>query len=97
MPKNVFRKAIRRKLTLTPITALFVIDELGECSLDQIIADIFRQFSLSEAEFQQACGYQFVPTCIAPLLERNWLLRKWDGKHYTFRITVTGKSELEKY
>jgi predicted transcriptional regulator len=38
-----------------------------------------------------------VPACVTPLLEKGWLLRKWDGKDYTFRITVTGKSELEKY
>lgn len=97
MPKNLLKKSVRRKVHITPTTVLFTVDELGECTLSAVMAKLRSQLKLSEAGFQRACNYQFVPACVTPLLEKGWLLRKWDGKDYTFRITVTGKSELEKY
>ena len=97
MPKNVLKKSVRRKVNITPTTVLFVADELGECTVDKLVSQLRSQLKLSEVGFHRACNYQFVPACVTPLLEKGWLLRKWDGKDYTFRITVTGKSELEKY
>lgn len=97
MPKTKMKPVIRRKVKITPIAVLFVADDLGVCTLSQLMDELKSQLGLKESEFQLAVDYEFVPSRVTPLLESGWLLRKWDGEQYTFRVTAAGKSELEKH
>jgi hypothetical protein len=97
--KNRGRKLDRGKLRfkLSPIAVLFIAADNPDCLIEELVHAIKAEFRLTEDDFQYAVNYSFVPSIVSQLLLRGWLLRKWDGKAYTFCVTAAGHTELQKH
>lgn len=88
-------KAMHTKIS--PMVALLVVEKLGSCSSADLIEQIKQNMRIeTKEEFERAANHSFTPSVITPLLEKGWLIRKYERAEYIFYITPAGKAEIDR-